>query len=78
MDCTASGCRVSSIDALLTIVWGLAALVEATLGIAAAFLLPPRIALVVEPMLGIGTIAVLLTRTTAHARRLQRPSAPDR
>src|SRR5208282_975950 len=46
---------------LLTIVWGLAALVEATLGIAAAFLLPPGMALVVEPMLGIGTIAALLT-----------------
>ena len=54
---------------LLTIVWGLAALVEATLGIAAAFLLPPGIALVVEPMLGIGTIAALLTWTTAYARR---------
>jgi hypothetical protein len=54
---------------LLTLVWGLAALVEATLGIAAAFLLPPGIALVVEPMLGIGTIAVLLTWTTAYARR---------
>jgi hypothetical protein len=54
---------------LLTLVWGLAALVEATLGIAAAFLLPPGIALVVEPILGIGTIAVLLTGTTAYARR---------
>jgi hypothetical protein len=54
---------------LLTIVWALAALVEATLGIAATFLLPPGIALVVEPMLGISTIAVLLTWTTAYARR---------
>jgi hypothetical protein len=54
---------------LLTIVWGLAALVEATLGIAAAFLLPPGMALVVEPMLGIGTVAALLTWTTAYARR---------
>jgi hypothetical protein len=54
---------------LLTIVWGLAALVEATLGIVAAFLLPPGIALVVEPMLGIGTIAALLTWTTGYARR---------
>jgi len=54
---------------LLTVVWGLAALAEATLGIAAAFLLPPGVALVVEPMLGIGTVAALLTWTTAYARR---------
>jgi hypothetical protein len=54
---------------LLTVVWGLAALAEATLGIAAAFLLPPGIAIVVEPMLGIGTIAALLAWTTAYARR---------
>ena len=54
---------------LLTLVWGLAALVEEMLGIAAAFLLPAGIALVVEPMLGIGTVAALLTWTTAYARR---------
>jgi hypothetical protein len=54
---------------LLTIVWGLAALVEATLGIAAAFRLPSGMALVVEPMLSIGTVAALLTWTTAYARR---------
>jgi len=40
---------------LLTLVWGLAALAETTLRIAAAFLLPPGIALLVEPMIGIGT-----------------------
>lgn len=54
---------------LLALVWGLAALVEAALGIAAAFLLPARMALVVEPMLGIGTVAALLTWTTVYARR---------
>ena len=54
---------------LLTLGWGLAALVEATLGIAAAFLLSPGIALVVEPMLGIAAVAALLTWTTAYARR---------
>lgn len=65
---------------LLTIVWGLASLAEATLGIAAAFVLLPGTALVVEPMLGIGTIAALLTWTTAYARRRappQRSPAPD-
>jgi len=54
---------------LLTIVWGTACLAEAMLGIAAAFLLPPGTALVVEPVLGIGTVAALLAWTTAYARR---------
>jgi hypothetical protein len=54
---------------LLTLVWGTACLAEAMLGIAAAFLLPPGTALVAEPVLGIGTIAALLTWTTAYARR---------
>jgi hypothetical protein len=31
--------------------------------------LQPGVALVVEPMLGIGTVAALLTWTTAYARR---------
>lgn len=55
----------------LTVVWGLACLGEAMLGIAAAFLLPPTTALVVEPMLGIGTITALLTWTLRFARRRQ-------
>ena len=54
---------------LLTLVWGVACLVETTLGIAAAFLLPPATALVAEPVLGLGTVAALLTWTTAYARR---------
>jgi hypothetical protein len=54
---------------LLTIVWGLACLLEAVFGVVAAFLLPPAVALVVEPVLGIGTVAGLLTWTLAYARR---------
>jgi len=54
---------------LLTVVWGLACLAETTLGITAAFLLPPTTALLAEKVLGIGTIAALLTWTTAYARR---------
>ena len=54
---------------LLTLVWGVACLIETTLGIAAAFLLPPATALVAEPVLGLGTVAALLTWTTAYARR---------
>jgi len=60
-DCTASECRISSIDAALDTRLGLAALVEATLGI--------------------GTVAALLTWTTAYARwraPAAQPSAPDR
>ena len=54
---------------LLTIVWGSAALIEAAFGIAAAFLLPISAALLVEPMLGIGTVAGLLLWTAGFARR---------
>jgi len=60
---------------LLTIVWGLAALLEATFGIAAAFVLPPATALVVEPMLGIGTVTALLAWTMAYARRRRSAAA---
>jgi hypothetical protein len=56
---------------LLTIVWGVAALCEAALGIAAAFLLAPHIALVAEPVLGIGTTAALIVWTTAYSRGRQ-------
>jgi hypothetical protein len=59
---------------LLTVVWGTACVVEAMLGIAAAFLLPPGTALVAEPVLGIGSIAGLLAWTTAYARRRARAS----
>ena len=61
---------------LLTIVWGVACLLKATLGIGAALLLPPRVALVAEPILGIGTTAALLVWTTAYARR-RAQRAPD-
>lgn len=56
---------------LLTVVWGVACLLEALLGVATAFLLPPPTALVVEPMLAIGTISALLTWTLGFARRRQ-------
>ena len=56
---------------MLTLVWGIAALVESSLGIAAAFLLPISLALVVEPMLGVGTVAGLLFWTASFARRRQ-------
>jgi hypothetical protein len=62
---------------LLTLVWGVALLVEAPLGIAAAFLLPPTTAMVVEPMLGVGTISALLAWTFAFARRRQAAAAAD-
>ena len=60
---------------LLTIVWGVACLGEALCGVAAALLLPPATALVVEPMLGIGTISALLAWTFAFARRRQAGAA---
>jgi hypothetical protein len=58
----------------ITIVWGIVALAEAAAGIAAAFLLRPDLALIVEPTLGLGTVALLLAWTFRFARR----SAPAR
>ena len=57
----------------LTVVWGIACLVEAVLCVCAAFLLPPNVAVVVEPILGIGTIAGLLAWTTLYAQRRAAP-----
>jgi branched-subunit amino acid transport protein len=57
----------------LTLVWGSATLFEAALGIAAAFTLPLHVAVIAEPALGLGTIALLL----AWTRRFRR-SAADR
>ena len=55
----------------LTAVWGIACLLEAGLGVWAAVVLPPSTALVLEPILGLGTIAGLLFWTVrfAQARR---------
>ena len=56
----------------ITLVWGIACLVEATAGVLAAFLLRPELALVVEPVLGLGTVALLLSWTFRFARRSAR------
>jgi hypothetical protein len=47
----------------ITFVWGIACLTEAILGAVAAFLLPPSIAIVAEPVLALLTIAGLLAWT---------------
>jgi hypothetical protein len=57
----------------ITIVWGIACLIEAAAGISAAFLLRPEMALIVEPILGLGTVALLLTWTFRFARRSADP-----
>ncbi len=65
---------------LLTLVWGVACLAEAALGITAAFVLPLHVAVVAEPMIAIGTVALLLawTRRFASRRaRLAEQTAPD-
>lgn len=53
----------------ITTVWGVACLAEAIAGVGAAFLLQPGLALVVEPVLGLGTVAVLLAWTFRFGRR---------
>ena len=60
---------------LLTLVWGVACLTEAVLGIVAAFLLPVATAVVVEPLLAIGTVALLLTWTRRFASARARSAA---
>ena len=57
----------------LTLVWGLAALAEAVLGVVVALRLPPEAALVVEPILAFGTVGGLLAWTLSYARRRAAP-----
>jgi len=59
----------------LTLIWGTACLVEAALCVCAAFLLQPEIAVIVVPVLGIGTIAGLLVWTTGYSQRRGTPLA---
>jgi hypothetical protein len=55
------------------IVWGTAGLVEATLCVCAAVLLLPNVAVIVEPILAIGTITGLLVWTTVYAQQRATP-----
>jgi hypothetical protein len=61
---------------LLTLVWGLTAVIEASCGIAMAITLPPRLALVAEPALALSTLIALLFWTVAYSRRQIRRGAP--
>ena len=61
----------------ITAVWGVAGVVEATLGITAALLLPVSAALVVEPLLALGTVLALLAWTRAFARRRSAGAATE-
>jgi hypothetical protein len=53
----------------LTAVWGVGTLAHAALSLAAAFLLPGSVALIVEPTLAIAVLAALLAWTRAFQRR---------
>ena len=80
-DCTASERRISSIDAALDARLGPGRPGRGDARDCRSLPVARRQCAVVEPMLGIGTVAALLTWTTAYAR-LQapaaQPSAPDR
>ncbi len=54
---------------LLTAVWGLGLLTEAVLRVGLALVLTPAVAIVVSPVLGIGSIGLLIVWTTAYAAR---------
>jgi uncharacterized membrane protein YfcA len=55
--------RFRAVMRRVTLVWGIACIAEAMLGAVAAFLLPPSIAIVAEPVLALLTIAGLLAWT---------------
>jgi uncharacterized membrane protein YfcA len=55
--------RFRAVMRRLTLVWGLACVIEAVLGAFAAFLFPPSLAIVAEPVLALLTIAGLLAWT---------------
>jgi hypothetical protein len=58
----------------LTAMWGAGTLSHAGLGIAAAFLLPAGVALIVEPVLAFAILAGLLAWTRAVQARTARPA----
>jgi hypothetical protein len=53
----------------LTLVWGVTALIAASLGIACAFLLPGQVALIAEPLVAFGAVGALLAWTRSVQRR---------
>ena len=61
----------------LSLVWGLACLAQSVLGTAAAFLLPPNLALVAEPLLALTTITALLAWTYSGRVRAAAGSAAN-
>lgn len=61
----------------LTVGWGVGTLAHAALGIAAAFLLPASVTLIVEPVMAIAILATLLAWTRAIQRRGTNP-VPER
>jgi hypothetical protein len=58
----------------LTAVWGAGTLAHAALTVAVAFLLPASVALILEPVMAVATIAVLLAWTRATQRRNPAPA----
>lgn len=60
----------------LTAMWGLGALAHAVLGVTAAFLLPPSVALIVEPGMAIVIVGALLAWTRVFQRRIPNGANP--
>jgi hypothetical protein len=58
---------------LLTAVWGVGTLAHAVLTVSVAFLLPASVALILEPVMAVATIAALLAWTRAIQRRNPAP-----
>jgi intracellular septation protein A len=64
--------RFRQVMRLMTAVWGVAYLVEASIRVAFALLLPPAAVITLSPILGIGVTLGLIYWTTAYGRRESR------
>lgn len=60
---------------LITIVWGIAYLAEASARVAMALTMSPATVVTLSPIMGVGVTAVLIVWTTSYSRRVRRRAA---
>jgi hypothetical protein len=67
--------RFRAVNRTMTVVWGVALLLEAALRVALSFVLPIPVFLLISPTLALGVTVALISWTMAYARRTQRAAA---
>jgi len=67
--------RFRAVNRNMTVVWGVAYLVEAAVRVVLSFLMPIPVFLVISPILAIGVTIALISWTMAYARRSARLGA---